>query len=97
MKIMFIFSVSDKGDSEKMNLKSEVVIGSSEKSASLSFTQQISHNHWFQFPLGITVVPRKIEDDGYANFLGGKQGVLYMVYTKMVTETLWWAPPGVWG
>ena len=95
MKIMFIFSVSDKGDSEKMNLKSEV--GSSEKSASLSFTQQISHNHWFQFPLGITVVPRKIEDDGYANFLGGKQGVLYMVYTKMVTETLWWAPPGVWG
>lgn len=92
---MFIFSVSDKGDSEKMNLKSEV--GSSEKSASLSFTQQISHNHWFQFPLGITVVPRKIEDDGYANFLGGKQGVLYMVYTKMVTETLWWAPPGVWG
>ena len=55
MKIMFIFSVSDKGHSEKMNLKSEVVIGSSEKSASLSFTQQISHNHWFQFPLGITV------------------------------------------
>ena len=52
-----------------MNLKSEV--GSSEKSASLSFTQQISHNHWFQFPLGITVVPRKIEDDGYANFFGG--------------------------
>ena len=52
---MFIVSVSDKGDSEKMNLKSEVVIGSSEKSASLSFTQQISHNHWFQFPLGITV------------------------------------------
>ena len=71
MKIMFIFSVSDKGDSEKMNLKSEVVIGSSEKSASLSFTQQISHNHWFQFPLGITVVPRKIEDDGYANFFWG--------------------------
>ena len=69
MKIMFIFSVSDKGDSEKMNLKSEV--GSSEKSASLSFTHQISHNHWFQFPLGITVVPRKIEDDGYANFFGG--------------------------
>ena len=68
---MFIFSVSAKGDSEKMNLKSEVVIGSSEKSASLSFTQQISHNHWFQFPLDITVVPRKIEDDGYANFLGG--------------------------
>ena len=97
MKIMFIFSVSDKGDSVKMNLKSEVVIGSTEKSGSLSFTQQISHNHWFQFPLGITVVPRKIEADGYANFLGGKQGVLYMVYTKMVTETLWWAPPGVWG
>ena len=55
MKIMLIFSVSDKGDSEKMNLKSEVVIGSSEKSASLSFTQQISHNHWFQFLLGMTV------------------------------------------
>ena len=73
---MFIFSVSDKGDSEKMNLKSEV--GSSEKSASLSFTQQISHNHWFQFPLGITVVPRKIEDDGYANFFGGVNKVCYI-------------------
>ena len=28
MKIMFIFSASDKGDSEKMNLKSEVVTSS---------------------------------------------------------------------
>ena len=90
---MFIFSVSDKGDSEKMNLKSEVVIGSSEKSASLSFTQQISHNHWFQFPLGITVGSSQEKSKTmimqFFFFFwggGGKQGVLYMVYMKMVTE-----------
>ena len=29
---------------------------------------QILHNHCFQFLLGITVVPREIQDNGYAKF-----------------------------
>ena len=32
---------------------------------------QILHNHCFQFLLGNTVVPREIEDNGYAFFFGG--------------------------
>ena len=32
------------------------------------------HNHCFQFLLGITVVLREIEDNGYAKFFGNKQG-----------------------
>ena len=32
---------------------------------------QILHNHCFQSPLGITVVPREIEDYSYAKFLAG--------------------------
>ena len=31
---------------------------------------QILHNHCFQFLLGIAVLPREIEDDGYAKFWG---------------------------
>ena len=31
---------------------------------------QIFPNHCFQFLLGITVVPREIEDNGSENFLG---------------------------
>ena len=36
-------------------------------------------NHCFQFPLGIIVVPREIEDNGYAIFFveGCKQGALW--------------------
>ena len=34
------------------------------------------HNHCFQFLLGITVVPREIQDNGYAKF-GGKEGALW--------------------
>ena len=34
------------------------------------------HNHCFQFLLGITVVPREIEDNGYAK-LWGKNTVHY--------------------
>ena len=30
--------------------------------------RQILHNHCFQFLLGITVVPREIQDNGSANF-----------------------------
>ena len=30
----------------------------------------ILHNHCFQFPLGITVIPRETEDNGYAKFWG---------------------------
>ena len=30
------------------------------------------HNHCFQFLLGITVVPREIQDNGYAKFGGGE-------------------------
>ena len=37
---------------------------------------QILHNHCFQFLLGITVVRREIEDNGYAIlFFGGGTGV----------------------
>ena len=40
---------------------------------------QILHNHCFQFLLGNTVVPREIEDNGYAFFFffwgGGVVGV----------------------
>ena len=39
-------------------------------------------NHCFQFLLGITVVPREIQDNSYAKFFGGvgaggKQGALW--------------------
>ena len=43
---------------------------------------QILHNHCFQFLLGITVVPREIQDNGYAKFGGLTRCV--MVYVKMV-------------
>ena len=49
--------------------------------------KNILHNHCFQFLLGITVVPREIEDNGYVILVfffaggggglgGGKQGVV---------------------
>ena len=41
------------------------------------FTPKILHNHCFQFLLGITVIPREIEGNGYANCCGGKQGALW--------------------
>ena len=37
---------------------------------------KILHNHCSQFLLGITVVPREIEDDGYVKSLGAHK-VLY--------------------
>ena len=39
--------------------------------------KKIVHSHYFQFLLGITVVAREIEDNGYAKFWGGKQGALW--------------------
>ena len=36
-----------------------------------------THNHCFQFLLGITVVPREIEDNGYAKLGGGVNKVHY--------------------
>ena len=43
---------------------------------------KILHNHCLQFLLGITVVPREIEDNGYAKFWGrgGKQGALWSIH-----------------
>ena len=41
---------------------------------------QIFPNHCFQFLLGITVVPREIEDNGYENFWGGKQVTLCPIW-----------------
>ena len=43
------------------------------------------HNHCFQFLLGITVIPSKIEDNGYVKFWGGgdKQGALWSMWQ-------WW-------
>ena len=36
--------------------------------------QDMPNNRFFQFPLGVTVVPRVIEDNGYAKFGGGRGG-----------------------
>ena len=36
----------------------------------LVYPLKILHNHCFQFLLGITVVPREIEHNGYAKFWG---------------------------
>ena len=53
---------------------------------------QILRNHCFQFLLGITVVPREIQDNGSAKFfLGGREGgreqtKCIMVYVKMVNR-----------
>ena len=38
---------------------------------------RILHNHCFQSLLGITVIPRDFQDNGYAKFLGVKQGALW--------------------
>ena len=46
----------------------------------LVFPLRILHNHCFQILQGITVVPREIENNGYAKFFGGaKQGALWSV------------------
>ena len=42
----------------------------------------ILHSQCFQFFLGITVVPREIEDNGYTNF--GRLTRFIMVYVRMV-------------
>ena len=95
MKMMFIFSVSDKGDSEKMNLKSKRLLWVPAKSQRVFLLpNKTLHNLWFQFLLGISVVPRENEDNGYAKFWGGKQDVLCMSYVKMVTEN---SLRGMWG
>ena len=94
---MFIFSVSDKGDSEKMNLKTKRLLLVPAKSQRVFLlSNKTLYNLWFQFLLGISVVPRENEDNGYAKFWGGggKQGVLCMFYVKMVTENSW---GGMWG
>ena len=44
---------------------------------------KILHNHCFQFLLGITVVPREIEDNSYGKFQEVNK-VHYMVYVKLV-------------
>ena len=73
MKMMFIFSVSDKGDSEKMNLKTKRLLLVPAKSQRVFLlSNKTLHNLWFQFLLGISVVPRENEDNGYAKFgVGG--------------------------
>ena len=49
--------------------------------------RDMPNNRCFQFPLGVTVVPREIEDNGYAKF-GGRGGGgdwgVNKVYVKMV-------------
>ena len=39
--------------------------------------KKIVHNNYFQFPLGITVVAREIEDTGFAKFTWGVNKVHY--------------------
>ena len=49
---------------------------------------RLLHNHCFQFLLGITVVPREIEDNGYAKFcLGSKQGALWSIWNWWIWKT----------
>ena len=38
---------------------------------------QVLHNLCFSFLLGLTAVPREIENTAYAKFLGGKEGALW--------------------
>ena len=45
----------------------------------LVYPPQILRNYYFQFLQDITVVPREIENNGYADFSGGKQGALWSV------------------
>ena len=72
MKMMLIFSVNDKGDSVKMNLKSERLLLVPAKSQQVfPLPNKTFHNLSFQFLLGISVVPRENEDNGYAKFGGG--------------------------
>ena len=44
---------------------------------------QIFHNRCFQFLLGIIVIRRENEDDGYVKFWGAKQGALWSMWK-------WW-------
>ena len=53
----------------------------------LVFPLRILHNQCFQISHGITVVPREIENNGYAKFWGVNK-VNYMVYVKMVNTLL---------
>ena len=51
----------------------------------------ILHNHCFQFLLGYTVVPREIQDNGYAIFWGVGEGGgggtrRIIIYVKMVNN-----------
>ena len=52
---------------------------------------KIWHNHCFRFLLGITVVPREIQDNGYANFFFGGGGYTryIMAYVKIVNLEKW--------
>ena len=47
---------------------------------------RILHNHCFQFLLGITVVPREIQDNGYAKFFCCENGKLRKMIFQSVTQ-----------
>ena len=50
------------------------------------FPLRILHNQCFQILQGITVVPREIENNGYAKFWGVNKVI--MVYVKMMNTLL---------
>ena len=52
----------------------------------LVYPHKILHNHCFQFLLGITVVPREIEGNGYASFWGVNMCIHYSLGANDVVE-----------
>ena len=50
------------------------------------FAPQILHNRCFQYPLGITIFPREIEDNDYKNLGGGKQAALWSSWKWCIGE-----------
>ena len=57
-----------------------------------SLPPKVLRSHCFQFLLGITVISREIEDDGYAKFFGREVGGgltrCIKAYVKMVAENV---------
>ena len=45
----------------------------------LCLPPKILHKYCFQFLLGLTIVPREIENNAYAKF-GGKQSALWTIW-----------------
>ena len=53
--------------------------------------QKILHNHCFEFPLGLRIIPRETENNNYAIFFfwGGGYKKLIMVFSKVANGNLY--------